>query len=300
MRISIFVSALLLMTCSGQKSFQTITSVQQKFDKQGHRGCRGLMPENTVAAMIKALELGVTTLEMDVVISKDKKVVLSHEPWFGHEVTTRPDGSFIDAKEERKFNLYEMNYEDIKTYDVGLKPHPRFPKQEKIKAIKPLLTDLIDSINVWMMTRRRPFPQFNIETKSFSFGDNKYHPAPSEFIELLMAVIKEKGMEDRVTIQSFDLRTLQYLHEKYPGIKTSMLVEEAEEKDLEGQLQKLGFTPNIYSPHQNLVDEEMIKQCHEKGMKVIPWTVNDKKQIKKLEKLGVDGIITDYPNLFNE
>jgi glycerophosphoryl diester phosphodiesterase len=289
-----------VMACSNIKSLQSPPLSVPEFDKQGHRGCRGLMPENTVAGMIKALELGVNTLEMDVVISKDKKVVLSHEPWFGHEVTTRPDGSFIDAKEERKFNLFEMNYEEIKTYDVGLKPHPRFPKQEKIKAIKPLLTDLIDSINVWMMTRRRPFPQFNIETKSFSFGDNKYHPAPSEFIELLMAVIKEKGMEDRVTIQSFDLRTLQYLHEKYPGIKTSMLVEEAEEKDLEGQLQKLGFTPTIYSPHQNLVDEEMIKQCHEKGMKVIPWTVNDKKQIKKLEKLGVDGIITDYPNLFNE
>jgi len=288
------------MAGSGLKSFQRASLVQAGLDKQGHRGCRGLMPENTIAAMINALELGVTTLELDVIISKDKKVVLSHEPWFGHEVTTKPDGSFIDAREERKFNLYEMNYDEIKTYDVGLKPHPRFPKQVKQKAIKPLLSDLIDSINVWMMTRRRVQPFFNIETKSFSFGDNKYHPAPAEFIELLMAVIKEKGIEDRVTIQSFDFRTLQYLHEKYPAIKTSMLIEEAEEKDMEGQLQKLGFTPTVYSPHQNLVDEELIKLCHAKGMKIIPWTVNDKKQIKKLEKMGVDGIITDYPNLFNE
>lgn len=289
-----------VMACSNIKSLQSLPLSAPELDKQGHRGCRGLMPENTVAGMIKALELGVNTLEMDVVISKDKKVVLSHEPWFGHEVTTRPDGSFIDPKEERKYNLYEMNYDEIKTYDVGLKPHPRFPKQEKRKAIKPLLSDLIDSINTWMMTRRRVPPFFNIETKSFSFGDNKYHPAPAEFVELLMAVVNEKGITDRVIIQSFDLRTLQYLHEKYPAVKTSMLVEEAEEKDLDGQLQKLGFTPTIYSPHQNLVDEELIKQCRAKGMKIIPWTVNDKKKIKKFEKMGVDGIITDYPNLFNE
>jgi glycerophosphoryl diester phosphodiesterase len=298
MKLLFFTAGLLFITCTSQKSIQTITPLQQPFDKQGHRGCRGLMPENTIAGMIKALELGVTTLEMDVVISKDKKVVLSHDPWFSHEITTRPDGSFIEAKDERTFNLYQMNYEEIKTYDVGLKFLSRFPRQQKQKAYKPLLSELIDSVNAWMMTRRRPFPEFNIETKSFSFGDNKYHPAPAEFIELLVGVIKEKGMEDRVTIQSFDRRTLQYLHEKYPAVKTSMLVEEAEDADLNTQLQRLGFTPTVYSPHYGIVDEELIKQCHEKGMKVIPWTVNDKKEITKIKKMGVDGIITDYPNLF--
>jgi glycerophosphoryl diester phosphodiesterase len=267
------------------------------FDIQGHRGCRGLMPENTIPAMIKALDLGVTTLEMDVVISKDNKVVVSHEPWFEAEITTRPDGSFIKPAEAMQYNIFQMNYDEIVKYDVGMKPHPRFPQQQKIKAIKPLLADLFDSVAESMKTRRRPFPYFNIETKCLPAGDGRFHPKPEEFVELLMAVIKEKQLEERVIIQSFDFRTLRYLHEKYPSIKTSMLIEDSDVNDFEGQLKRLGFIPQVYSPNHTLIDDELIKQCHDKGMKIIPWTVNDKKEISKLKKMGVDGIITDYPDL---
>ena len=268
------------------------------FDIQGHRGCRGLMPENTVPAMIKALDLGVTTLEMDVVVSKDNKVVVSHEPWFDAQITTKPDGSFVKPSEAMQYNIFQMNYEEIAKYDVGMKPHPRFPQQQKVKAIKPLLADLFDSVAENMKVRRRPFPFFNIETKCLPAGDGRYHPKPAEFVELLMAVIKEKQLEERVIIQSFDFRTLKYLHEKYPSIKTAMLIEDSDVNDFEGQLMRLGYTPEIYSPNHNLVDEELVKQCHKKNMKIIPWTVNDKKQINKLKKMGVDGIITDYPDLF--
>jgi len=267
------------------------------FDIQGHRGCRGLMPENTIPAMIKALDLGVTTLEMDVVISKDNKVVVSHEPWFEAEITTKPDGSFIKPAEAMQYNIFQMNYDEIVKYDVGMKPHPRFPQQQKIKAIKPLLADLFDSVAESMKTRRRPFPYFNIETKCLPAGDGRFHPKPEEFVELLMAVIKEKQLEERVIIQSFDFRTLRYLHEKYPSIKISMLIEDSDVNDFEGQLKRLGFMPQVYSPNHTLVDDELIKQCHDKGMKIIPWTVNDKKEISKLRKMGVDGIITDYPDL---
>lgn len=273
---------------------------QEVFDLQGHRGCRGLMPENTVAAMLKALDMGVTTLEMDVVVTKDKKVVLSHEPWMEKEITTKPDGSFVTTTAEAMaLNIYNMNYEDVKKYDVGMKPHPRFPQQEKMKVYKPLLSELIDSVTEYMKTRRKPFPYYSIELKSLPAGDNRFHPLPAEFVELVMAVIKEKGVEDMVIIQSFDTRSLIYLHEKYPSIKTSLLIEDSEDKDFETQLKSLGFIPTIYSPNQNMVDETVVKLCHEKGMKIIPWTVNDKKQIKKFKKMGVDGMITDYPDLFN-
>ena len=268
------------------------------FDLQGHRGCRGLMPENTVSAMVTALDLGVTTLEMDVVVSKDNKIVVSHEPWFGHEITTKPDGTFIKPGEDMQYNLYQMNYDEIAKYDVGMKPNPRFPQQKKIKAIKPLLSDLLDSVAESMKTRRRPFPYFNIETKCLPAGDGRFHPKPADFVELLVAVIKEKQVEDRVIIQSFDFRTLKYLHEKYPAIKTAMLIEDSDEHDFDGQLNRLGYTPEIYSPNHTLVDEALVKQAHAKGMKIIPWTVNDKKVINKLKKLGVDGMITDYPDLF--
>ena len=266
------------------------------FDVQGHRGCRGLMPENTIPAMILALDLGVTTLEIDVVITKDNKVLVSHEPWFEAEITTKPDGSFIKPGEAMQYNIFQMNYEEIAKYDVGMKPHPRFPQQQKIKAIKPLLADLFDSVAENMKLRRRPFPNFNIETKCLPAGDGRFHPKPEEFIELLMAVIKEKQLEERVIIQSFDFRTLKYLHEKYPAIKSAMLIEDSDEEDFDGQLNKLGYTPEYYSPNHTLVDDKLVKQCHDEGMEIVPWTVNDPKRFKKLKKLGIDGVITDYPD----
>jgi glycerophosphoryl diester phosphodiesterase len=102
-----------------------------------------------------------------------------------------------------------------------------------------------------------------------------------------------------VIIQSFDFRTLQYLHQKYPAIKTAMLIEADDKRSFDEQLMDLGFTPTIYSPAYQLVNEKLIEKCHAKNMKVIPWTVNDKATIEELKMMGVDGIISDYPNLFN-
>jgi glycerophosphoryl diester phosphodiesterase len=130
--------------------------------------------------------------------------------------------------------------------------------------------------------------------------DNKFHPAPAEFVELLMKEIKENQMEDYVIIQSFDFRTLQYLHRHYPKIKTAMLVEANNKNSFRKQIKDIGFTPDIYSPEFKMVIPELVKACHDLNMKIIPWTVNDKKKIEALKKTGVDGIITDYPNLFNE
>ena len=149
-----------------------------------------------------------------------------------------------------------------------------------------------------MVTSRRPHPFYNIETKCLPVSDNLYHPAPAEFVELLMAVIKEKNISDKVIIQSFDFRTLQYLHKQYPAIKTAMLIEDTDKRTLEQQLQSLGFIPTIYSPHYSLVNKPLIEKCHQQNIKVIPWTVNDKPTIERLKALGVDGIISDYPDLF--
>ena len=294
----------ILSSCNSSKNMndqsQKSIALPKLFDKQGHRGCRGLMPENTIPAMLHALGMNITTLEMDIVFTKDGKAILSHEPFFNHEITTKPDGTFIDEKEEKNYNIYKMNYEEVKKYDVGMKPHPRFPQQEKMKAIKPLLSDVFAAVKNDMMTRRRPYPFFNIETKTTPVTDNIFHPAPAEFVEQLMKVIMDNQMEDYVIIQSFDFRTLQYLHQHYPSIKTAMLIEDFDKRSLEEQLKALGFSPNIYSPAFELVNESLIQQCHQQNIQVIPWTVNDKANIGRLKKMGVDGIITDYPNLFNE
>lgn len=296
MKIAVVFPVLFFAACAGSKPSQTAT--MHPLDKEGHRGCRGLMPENTIAAMKKAVDLGVTTLEMDAVITKDGQVILSHEPFFNHEITTKPGGGFVKEEEEKSLNVYRMTYDEVKTFDVGLKPHPRFPQQQKAAAVKPLLRDVIDSIKSYCKQKRAPFPQWNIETKTQPQTDGVYHPAPAEFVETLMGVIKEKGLEKNVIIQSFDFRTLQYLHRHYPQLRTAMLVEDFDKRSLDELLTALGFTPTIFSPAQELVNKEIVEHCHQKGIQVIPWTVNKVEQMKNLVALGVDGLISDYPDLF--
>lgn len=301
--ISFFLSIIIFISCNSSRN--AMKDIKNKpldgwdsFDKQAHRGGRGLMPENTIPAMLNALGLGVTTLEMDVSISKDRKVLLSHEPFFNHEITTLPNGGFISDKYDSTFNIYKMDYDSIIKYDVGIRPFPRFPQQQKIKAVKPLLSDVFKAVKEYMLTARRPAPFFNIETKSLPAGDNIYHPKPAEFVELLMKVIKDNQMEDMVIIQSFDFRTLQYLHQHYPKIRTAMLVEAESRSSFRKQIKDIGFTPTIYSPEFTLVTPLLIQNCHELNMKIIPWTVNEKDKIEELKKMGVDGIITDYPDRF--
>jgi lysophospholipase L1-like esterase/glycerophosphoryl diester phosphodiesterase len=190
------------------------------FDEQAHRGGRGLMPENTIPAMLNAINLGVTTLEMDVVISADKKVIVSHDPYFNENITTLPDGKFLAKKEAQTYLLYNMSYDSISKFDVGLKPHPDFPKQKKIAVHKPLLADLINAVEAQAKGKML----YNIEIKSKPENDGKKHPPVEEFVDLAVAVIKAGGILPRTTIQSFDPRALQVVHRKYPGVVTSLLI----------------------------------------------------------------------------
>ena len=290
---------LLLIACNPVNQIKTSMTIIP-FDYQGHRGCRGLMPENTIPAMLKAIDLGVTTLEMDAIITKDNQVILSHEPFFNHEITTKPNGEFVKETEEKLLNIYQMTYEEVKRFDVGLKPHARFPNQAKLAIAKPLLADMIDAAEQYCKVKSKQPIHYNIETKTQSTTDNQFHPAPAAFVELLVEVIRVKKITNRVTIQSFDIRTLQYLHQKYPSIKTALLIEDFDKTGLEAQLVQLGFTPTIYSPHFSLVNPSLILQCANKKMQVIPWTVNDLPTIQRLKAMGVNGIISDYPNLFNQ
>ncbi|AEW85006.1 glycerophosphodiester phosphodiesterase [Flavobacterium columnare NBRC 100251 = ATCC 23463] len=279
--------------------FLPFMSQAQKFDIQGHRGCRGLLPENSIEAMKKAIDLGVTTLEMDVVISKDKQVLLSHEPFLSHEICLDKENQTISEATEQSFNLYQMNYDEIKKCDCGSKIHPRFLEQEKIKINKPLLIEVIDFVEKYIQTK---YPNkkifYNIETKSDPKGDEIYHPLPNEFVDLLVNVLENKNIIDRTYIQSFDVRTLQYLHQKYTSFKTVLLVEN--KLSINDNLKRLGFKPTVYSPDFILLDKQKVDYLHAKNIKVIPWTVNKKEDMQTIMSYGVDGLITDYPNRYFE
>ena len=295
-----FLIVWLAVAVACQTTKQPGMQTTKHFDKEGHRGCRGLLPENTIAAMKKAVDLGVTTLEMDAVITQDGQVVLSHEPFFNHAITTQPDGSPVSEAEEKNLNIFRMTYAQVQTFDVGRKLDSRFPQQEKIAATKPLLREVIDTIRAYCRQKGVPLPQFNIETKSKPETDGVYHPAPSAFVDLLMDVVKDKNLEDHTIIQSFDFRTLQYLHQKFPAVRTAMLIEDYDRRSLDEQLSALGFVPTIYSPAAVLATRERIEACHQKHMLVIPWTVNTVAEMKRLVALGVDGLISDYPNRYAE
>lgn len=279
-------------------ALSTISFAQKQFDVQGHRGARGIMPENTIEGMLKALELGATTLQMEIVISKDQQAVVSQEPYFNHEFCLLPNGKPILLKDQKKYNIFKMDYAEVKTFDVGSKVHPRFPGQQKFKAYKPLLTALIDSVEQFVKLHKMAKPNYTIETKLIRNGDGEFQPSPEEFVEIIMAIVKQKKLDKRVTIQSFDIRSLKYLHQKYPKMRTSLAIDEKE--DFENNLKALGFTPTVYSPYAVLVGKGLVDKCHAAGVKIIPWTVNSVQEITYLMNLGVDGIVTDYPNLMGQ
>lgn len=267
------------------------------FDIQGHRGARGLMPENTLPAFWKALELGVTTLEMDVVISADSQVVVSHDPWFSPEFCSLPTGEPVPADAARTHRLYILPYAEIARYDCGLRGHPRFPRQQKMAAVKPLLREVIRMAEAYTATHDRPPVFYNIETKSTPEGDGVLHPPPGPFVDLLYDVLAGEGIVARTTIQSFDGRTLQAARERDPSLSLALLVAAPDTLGPAARLAALGFTPALYSPDYHLVDADLIADVHARGMRVIPWTVNTPAEMQRLHDLGADGLITDYPDV---
>ena len=299
MKIIIKISAILFIGLGASCSMIKPTGMNKTvIDYQAHRGGRGLMPENTIAAMLSVMDnKKVATLEMDLAITKDKQVVVSHDPILNPLITTQPDGTYIKADEINKNIIYQMNYADLEKYDVGLKPHPGFKGQKKLAASIPTLANLIDSVELKGASIGRKM-NYNIEIKSVDGKDGIEHPNPNEFVEWVVATLKKKNMLKRTSIQSFDLRPLRVLHEKYPTIKTSYLVFGSECADAEKEIALLGFTPTIYSPEYKYVNKAMIDYCHQKNIQVIPWTVNTKEEMNALIALKVDGIITDYPNLY--
>jgi glycerophosphoryl diester phosphodiesterase len=265
-------------------------------DLQGHRGCRGLMPENTIQGFLHALDLGVSTLEMDAVITSDQKVLLSHEPWFSHEICLDPQGNEIPQEAEQSYRIFGMTYEEARAYDCGMKPHPRFLNQKKLAASKPLLRDVIQACEAYAIKMGRPLPFYNVETKCLPEGDGLMHPAPDVFADLLVGVLNAEGVLNRSTIQSFDVRSLQHLNGQYPSLRLALLVENSNSAKL--NLEKLGFTPHIYSPSYLLVDSQLVAFCDSNAMALIPWTVNETAEMEHLLNLGVDGLISDFPDRF--
>lgn len=271
----------------------------QNYEIQGHRGARGLMPENTLEAFKKALDLGVNTLEMDVCISKDGKVVVTHEPYMSAQYMTKPDGLAVTKEEEKTLNLYQMEYREIKKFDSGIRGNATFPMQEKIHTYKPLLADVLKFCEAYIKAKRLKPVLYNIEIKSEEKEYGISQPKTvAEFSDLFYKQVLKYLPVNRIVMQSFDFKVLKFWHQqilthKYKAIALSALTYEIKAEDA---LKELGFMPEYYSPYFKTLTKEEITFCHKNNVKVVPWTVNELTDMQQIKALGTDGLITDYPD----
>ena len=260
----------------------------------GHRGCRGLFPENTLASFQEAIRLGVHAIELDVVVSGDNKIVVSHEPFMSQTYCLRPDGAELTNDEDQKHNLFQMSYEEIIQFDCGLKTHPRFPNQKKQKAYKPLLKEVIETCENFVKTNSHQSIDYIIEIKSKPKYYNVFYPEPYEYVKLVIETISRYDFINRIVLKSFDVAVLNEIKKQHQEIKVSLLVNK--EEIISDKLEQLDFKPEILGPYFELLTRETVIKYQNLDFKIFTWTVNDSLGIKGIQNYGVDGIITDYPN----
>jgi glycerophosphoryl diester phosphodiesterase len=293
-------------------------AASQAFDIQGHRGARGLAPENTLPAFAKALETGVTTLEMDCAITKDGVVVVSHDPALNPDITRGPDGKWL-----RKTGpaIWSLTYAELQRYDVGrLNPSnpyaKRWPEQRPADGTRiPRLAD------VFALVRKsgNEAVRFNIETKISPLAADET-TTPEDFARKLVSAVRTAGMADRTAIQSFDWRTLAVVRKEAPEIATAYLTSVTGFMD---NIQADGESPwtagrrvrdhggsiprmikaaggAVWSPYQGDLTRGVIKEAQALGLKVVAWTVNDPAGMRRMIEWGVDGVISDRPDLLRK
>ena len=277
-------SFLLLLLCIN------LISMGQSPVIQGHRGCRGLYPENSLPAFQHALEMGVTVLEMDVCLSADGQVYVSHEPYMNPLYASFSDGSPV---KDASINLYQKTYAEIKSFDGGSRGNKLFPEQVRVATYKPLLSEVLALGEAFSQKSGRKI-YYNIEIKSEPSEYGKSQPATvKEFADRVWAVISAHISPASLILQSFDFAVLHYWKTAINKGRLSALVEK---ETPEQMLASLGFVPDIFSSSHKFLTKEQIDFCHGKGMQVIPWTINTTAEMQQFSEWQVDGIITDYPN----
>ena len=248
----------------------------------GHRGARAAMPENSLSAFQYAIEQGVDVLEMDMAVTKDNVVVLSHDSEMNPAFCSGPAGS--------PKAIREMTLEELRKWDCGAKVNPEFPKQKAIAGTR------VPTLDEVFTATKKAKVEYNIETK-ISRNKPELAPSPEEFVRLFLNLVKKHHLEGRVILQSFDFRTLVAMRQLEPKIRLSALMPESALgafKDWVG-LCKDAANAEIISPHYRVTTKGRVESAHRAGLKVIPWTANDPDQWEKLADYGVDAIITDDP-----
>ncbi|MBI3550901.1 MAG: glycerophosphodiester phosphodiesterase [Elusimicrobia bacterium] len=274
---------LLLISSSALCAAQAAPAVKV----HGHRGTRGMRPENTLAAFREALRVGVDALELDMGVTKDDAVVVSHDQRVNPDHCLDAAGKpLTDSPPIRVLTLKQF-----KSYDCGSLRNPRFPDQVLSPGERMPTLD-----EVFELVARSTYPaaktvEFNIETKIVPSAP-ELSPEPERFALLVAAAVERRGLASRVILQSFDYRTLAALRKRLPQVRLSLLTSD-NLFDLSAAARSLGA--DFVSPDQQWITKDEVRRLHADGVQVLPWTVNDEAGWDRMIELGVDGIITDYP-----
>ncbi|HHE31781.1 MAG TPA: glycerophosphodiester phosphodiesterase [Chlorobaculum parvum] len=252
---------------------------------QAHRGARAFFAENTLQAFCKAADLGCCVIELDLCVSRDRRIVVSHDPWIETNSVGGPARHW----------LYSMNSDEIARFDCGV-ASPRFPLQQGVMAARPLLPEVFATVEAHLQRIGCPDAMiYNLEVKSWPDRDGIAHPSPAEYAALVLRDIAASGIEKRIRLQSFDERILSEAKALRPELIFGLLVEEPAVFD--SFPERLGFVPEYVNPRFDLVDEALVERLHALGAKVVAWTVNAPEAMLRMRRLGVDGIITDHPEI---
>lgn len=304
---------------------QSVSEAKVKFDTfdfEAHRGGRDARPENTLYAYAYAMELGATTIECDMQLTKDGHIVMSHNPVLNHDITRDENGNYIESG---KYDIRTMTLDELKKFDVGVMDpncgeyyelHGR--TQVGHNAEIPTLDELFELVESY----GNKDVYFNIETKSYpdpADPESVNSPDPKKFVKAFNKVVKKYNMEDRVVLQSFDWRTLIEMKKVNPNISTSALWQASSSWEEYGDakspwlggvdLKDFGGDPvkaaksidaDVISPYFKDIDKADVDEAHELGMLVVPWTVNSESDINAMIDMGVDGIISDKPWLLKK
>lgn len=266
----------------------------QNVEVIGHRGNVSLYPENTIEGFLSLINIGADALELDLVISADKRVVTSHEPFMSAEYMLKPDGGRIEKSEEKNYLLYNMSYDSIKSFKIGtLRNSSKFPQQQSISAHKPLLDEIFSTMEKALKEKKAGAFNYYLEIKSAPAEYEISQPHPQEFVDLVMQIVKQHKLEKQVIIKSFDAQILFETQIRNSKMPVSYLLFKS---PVEESLKHLNFKPDIVSPHYKLLtSSEKVTYLQQQNIKVIPWTVNAQQDILKMIKMGVDGLISNYP-----
>lgn len=275
------ILVLLLFTCTHLHA--------QSLQIFAHRGFRGLHTENTLEAFKKSLHY-THFLEMDVMISKDMKVVVTHDPILHEKLYVHDIKKDSTLYQQR---IYDLNYNEIELYKLGFKKSKGFENQENFVSTIPLLENVLKETQSYASKHNLEEPHYFIETKITEKTDGVNHPDPKVVVELLIKVLKENVKPSQVIIQSFDPRTLSYISKHYPEYKTCLL--DKKKQLLSVYLKELDFRPDYFSPNFYQITSELIEESKKYQIPLMGGNTNNKQEIDQMYQMGIHQIISDYP-----